>query len=531
MESLFSLKQDSSQLMDANQGISRMTYDQETPTRDVTTTNFPNGAIHIRWQVSGQKWWVPSRSYLRLRCKLSKVGGAQLTKADGIAPNMGLGSSLFQGAEFRINDKPVSKIGNFMPQIDALETRLHKSRAWLGGVGNSTNFWDNDISARISDVASDGIVASKTDELSLVTRVLLGFDPTTTVAYTDATQLLTFATGTIPDVRVLFPPGSQIRFTAALGGAPAGSVFVVQSAPSATTLTITYNLIGGDIAAATRNFSKVVPGVVGRAVDEFEVIWTPPLSIFKVAHAMPCGKYELILTPQSASNYQSYAIESLTNKSYTTDYNFTVNSMIMYINTVEGPRADDMTYLLDLQETSCQSARITTTAFHQKTFDVLPSTTALTVAYQDLRAGSDTRVSSSKFKSYNVAIDSPEETKLSRFNINYAGSTLPSPDSEPTFTARIDYTLQQYIDTQLYSGSIFDNGGSESLQEFRSRGAYYHYAIPKDGTDRSTSVAVNQQFTGANVDNMMVLLFSHSRKVARIQIKDGNITDLQTMDI
>ena len=40
MESLFSLKQDSSQLMDANQGISRMTYDQETPTRDVTTTNF-----------------------------------------------------------------------------------------------------------------------------------------------------------------------------------------------------------------------------------------------------------------------------------------------------------------------------------------------------------------------------------------------------------------------------------------------------------------------------------------------------------
>ena len=195
MESLFSLKQDSSQLMDANQGISRMTYDQETPTRDVTTTNFPNGAIHIRWQVSGQKWWVPSRSYLRLRCKLSKFGGAQLTKADGIAPNMGLGSSLFQGAEFRINDKPVSKIGNFMPQIDALETRLHKSRAWLGGVGNSTNFWDNDIGARISDVASDGIVASKTDEISLVTRVALGFDPLTTVQYTAATQLLSFDPG------------------------------------------------------------------------------------------------------------------------------------------------------------------------------------------------------------------------------------------------------------------------------------------------------------------------------------------------
>ena len=61
MESLFSLKQDSSELTDASQGISRMTFDQESPTRDVTTTNFSNGAIHIRWQVSGQKWWVPSR--------------------------------------------------------------------------------------------------------------------------------------------------------------------------------------------------------------------------------------------------------------------------------------------------------------------------------------------------------------------------------------------------------------------------------------------------------------------------------------
>ena len=151
----------------------------------------------------------------------------------------------------------------------------------------------------------------------------------------------------------------------------------------------------------------------------------------------------------------------------------------------------------------------------------------MTIAYQDARAGVDTRVSSSKFKSYNVAISSAEETKLSRFNINYAGSTLPSPDAEPTLNSRLDYAVQQYMDTQLYSGSVFDNGGSESLKEFRDRGAYYHFAIPKDGTDRSTSVSVNQQFTGANVTNMMVLLFSHSRKVARIQIKDGNITDFK----
>ena len=46
-----------------------------------------------------------------------------------------------------------------------------------------------------------------------------------------------------------------------------------------------------------------------------------------------------------------------------------------------------------------------------------------------------------------------------------------------------------------------------------------------DGTDRSTRVIVNQQFLGdggsANVPNMRLLLFAHSKQIARIRVVDG----------
>jgi len=53
MSSIFDLKTSVEELSSANQGTSRMEYDQHPPTRDVTTTNFPNGAIHFLISVCG----------------------------------------------------------------------------------------------------------------------------------------------------------------------------------------------------------------------------------------------------------------------------------------------------------------------------------------------------------------------------------------------------------------------------------------------------------------------------------------------
>jgi len=420
---MFNLKQNVSDLKSANEGMSRASHNQVPPSRDVTQNNFPNGVISFKFQNSGQQWWIPSQSYIRIRCSLTKADNTQLADAQDIRPNIALASNLFQSAELRINDKTVSRITDFMPQVDALETRLSKSKAWLDSVGKSTNLWGTDAE-RLAKVSSNSD------------------------GYT-----------------------------------------------------------------------------------HFEICWTPPLSIFKIDHALPAGKYELVLNPQSSSSYQIYAIESegVASKG-PADYKFQVEDMYLYNKVVDGARADDVTFLLDLESTTCHSEKVDSTNLQQKNFDVSPSTYALSVAYQDLRAGSDTRISASKFKSYNAGADSEEEHKLNRFFLSYAGQNLPQPDANPQHTTTNNYVTQRYIDTQIHNGAMFDTGGAETQEEWEDRGSYNHYVIPKDGTDRSTRVVVNSQFDSADVANMRMLLFSHHRQVARVQVQDGRVVDVQTQD-
>jgi len=52
-----------------------------------------------------------------------------------------------------------------------------------------------------------------------------------------------------------------------------------------------------------------------------------------------------------------------------------------------------------------------------------------------------------------------------------------------------------------------------------------------DGTDRSTRVNVHQQFEDTTITtNMRVLLFDHSKQVARVRVQDGRVVDCQVED-
>jgi hypothetical protein len=572
MTSIFELKTNVSELSSANEGTSRMEYDQHPPTRDVVGNNFANGAIHFRFQTSGQKWWLPSRSYTRARFRLTHGDGTtQLLDGDDIAPNMGLMSSLFQSGEFRINDKVVSRVADFMPQVDALETRLTKSKSWIDSVGEATNWWQESQQLRQAEVSSNGTVVK--DKVAIVPldtqagRVAIGFDASAidanTAAYVAATGVITFAVGinavALPaDVRVVYPAGTFFTY---LTGAAAGvSMKVITGvngagAGSATTIVVEPNWNANVAATAggaqTLDFARItsepIVGTSSRRVKDFELTWAPPLSIFKVGHALPGGKYELVLNPQTATSFQKRAIESKIGQLSKTgtlpggvagDFKLEIVDFYFYCATVEGPRADDITYLLDLEQTRCQSEKIDNVSFAQKNFDVSPSTYALTVAYQDLRAGENTALSVSKFKSYNSAggnlqpdAGTNEELKLNRFFINYSGQNLPAPDADPSFVAGTDYTTQRYAESQIYSGAYFDTGGAETIEDYHNRGAYYYFSWPRDGTDRSTRVNVHQGFDNtADISNMRCLLFDHSKQVARIRVQDGRVVDVQLED-
>jgi len=109
----------------------------------------------------------------------------------------------------------------------------------------------------------------------------------------------------------------------------------------------------------------------------------------------------------------------------------------------------------------------------------------------------------------------------------------PSPDADPSFNTGVDRTVQRYVDTMIENGAYYDSGGAETIQEYHDRGSYYYFSWAKDGTDRSTRVAVHAGFDAVqftDVDNANCLLFAHSKQVGKITVQDGMVTDVAIED-
>lgn len=548
MSSIFDLKQSASELPQINQGVAKLTYSQNAPLRDVSGTNFPNGAIRIRFEVSGSRWWIPARSYIRLRGAIGTTANAarQITNGDDIAPNMGLMANLFQSMEFRIADKTVSRVSDFVAQIDSLEKRLTKSKSWLDSVGKDLEWWDPDFSSRQNKISSDGFlgrVESQHVAPAPITRLLAGFDAATTTAWTQATRLLTFALGAVDLINGpgILHKGDVIIMNGA-GNFGAGHRYEITNVVNATTCNaFVQNAANpGDVAGEVDAFTleRIQDFQSNRSPNrnQIEVVWQPPLSIFKVTHAMPSGKYELVLNPQNSQVYMKRAIESLNADKAQGDaagqFNFIVDDMYLYLAQVEGPVVDDVSYFLNLEEIRCQVENIdNNTSLQQKNFDVSPNSYALTVAFQDQLAGTDTRHSASKFKvrAITAAPDTypSGELALQRFYIQYNGENKPSPDADPNYAGNIDYMSQLYADTQLYSGAYFDCGGAEDKYDWKNRGLLMYYGWPKDGASEATRVNVNYQFqTALDADSGRVLLFDHVQQTVLISVKDGRVIDV-----
>lgn len=383
MSSIFDLKTSVSELSSANDGISQMTYDQVAPSRDVTTTNFSNGAIHYKFECSGQKWWMPSRSYIRGRFRLTKANGTQLNVADNIAPNMGMMANLFQSAEFRISDRTVSRITDFMPQIQALETRLTKSKGWLDSIGSVTDWWDTKQSVRQQQVSSDGSLTEGAQPVgyTITTQAQLNVvQPAgvTTVGYIAATGVVTFGGVGAANTNQNFVVGDSFVLTAGTIGDGAKNVLCEVLVVNAnTSMTVRANMPADIAPNVDARFSRYAPTAnqASRRAGTFELIWQPCLSIFKVDHAIPAGRFELVLNPQTDLEAQRRAIESALgvpskNAGAAGDFKLECVDLYLEVCTLFGSRCDDITYMLDLEQTRAQSEQIQNANFSQRNFDV-----------------------------------------------------------------------------------------------------------------------------------------------------------------
>jgi len=546
MESIFDLATSTDQLESSNHGINRELFEQVSATRDITGNNFPNGQINFKFQTGSSKWWIPSRSYFRFRIGLTRGNTFPASTGSDLAPIMNFCSGLFQSGEVRLNDKTISRIADYFPQIDTLATRLNKSSSWIDSVGNSTNWWQSQFQVRQEQVSYEGVVANTgVDEEK--TREELGFDGTTTVAYDSASGVITFALGTIPNVSTLFREGDFIDLTRSTG---VRERFTLTNSRGADTLTVEKGR--GDIVAAVSPFRRIRTINVARQVTYFEVTWTPNMSIFKVDRAIPAGRWEVILNPQTSSVYQLAVAESIDNAKVAGDladqFKMNVENMYLYIATVQGKRVDSMTYYLDLEQYTCQAESNISPAFGQKQFDVSPSTKALCLAFQDARAGTNTLYSPTVFKSYAANTGTLDVgTTLNRLFINYSGVSKPTIDADPRYYAAYastagaggrDNMTQRYIESLINSGSYHDTGGSETIEDWRQRGPYYLFNFSKDQGDRSTRCSVHTGFaksedpSAPNLDlsNMRMLLFSISSQIAKVVIENGDVTSVQIED-
>ena len=339
----------------------------------------------------------------------------------------------------------------------------------------------------------------------------------------------------IPDLTTIFDVGDTARITVA-----GGLTYTIEvAATGAATLTSSSSQAAVGATNIT-SLEKIEAVSASRAVQDIELIWTPPLALMKHDKALPTGAWELVLTPHNSSAYQKYAIESIGDADKTSgannDFQVEVQEVFFYCATVEGKRFEEGSYMLDLDQTSCQVNTVTLPGFGQKDFTVSPSTYALTAAYQDGRVGTDSRISSTKFKTYNTNVtdvgNKSEELKLERFFINYNSQNFPQPDADPAFTATTDRTAQRYVESQIMSGCMFDTGGCETIQEYHDRGSYYHFRCPQDAGNRATRVIVHQGFKQpADLANNRLLLFCHHKSVMYVSVKDGQVLSVDVEEM
>ncbi len=351
MKSIFDLPQSVGELPSLNQGMSKLTYEQIPPLKSIQGTSFPGGRIEHRFELSGNRWWIPSRSYLRLRAELTNGDGSRInlqqTTADGRpfdsvrggdkAPNMGVMGNLFQSMEFKIAQKVVSRISDRVAQVDALYNRLNYSKAQLDGWASSTNWWQPSFEERqqliclggsVNDPVPDAVIKPSADQASTVAISTLGVVTGAVNAnFTDTLRV-----------------GDKIRLGTNVAGADAGDYAVTEIADDTTAEVFPYPIAN---IAATALWQRVRQKQSPQRTA-IEFIWKPPLGIFSCPYALPAGRYELSMIPQNSAEYMKKAIESLAldiaqrsqldDAGTASQIQFNVVDLNLYVATAEGPK-------------------------------------------------------------------------------------------------------------------------------------------------------------------------------------------------
>lgn len=154
---IFNLATDLSQLR-TQEKVVKVAYRRRDPKSSSTGKSFPGSNIVFDFTVSGNTWWVPARSYVSMRHSIYQGVGDVATKptdAGNTSLAMNMPACLFDGCDLQVAGVSLGSKSRMLPQIDTVEKRLYKSKAWLDSVGKSIAFWEPDQVKRKAAISSD----------------------------------------------------------------------------------------------------------------------------------------------------------------------------------------------------------------------------------------------------------------------------------------------------------------------------------------------------------------------------------------
>ena len=514
---------------------------QVPATREINNGNFFRSDQTFRWNIAGNSWWSPAQSYFRIRSTLVGPAGAPLKGSDNLAPAFCFMDCMYRSASFSMNGIRVSQITDYMPQIAALKNRHGKSRDYREGVGNSLAFYDTDFYRRQARVIVDGV----NDESKYFTfgtaalGVVVGGAANADNKIEVKVGSLEIAVGTgdvnfspLLQIGDIVNYANQHLVVTCIGSIPTRAaaavvIYQVVSLDGKAITPVASTTITLDLLTVRRRVQQSE-----RGAGSFETVWCPPLGITELSTFLPAGQYEYNFSPQQLETALKLCIESIDGNDKTIPANFTLtmDSIEFYCVTVEQARVDSLDYLIDLKEISCVPFTITNANWTSNMLIVPPSTSRLTVAYQDTKVSAGTQYPVSKF----IAGANLQDL-ITRFNVTYANVVYPSNDLDlkavdaAGAVPRTQRFTQAYNDMLLANGSAFSDTSSETLLEWLNNGFYLSYPTVKESKDTSTQVMIKQQFSGAVADTQL-LLFANYGTITSVSIKSGQVVSVSTVE-
>lgn len=266
-----------------------------------------------------------------------------------------------------------------------------------------------------------------------------------------------------------------------------------------------------------------------------EVLFVPCLGIFDQA-ILPPGQHKLILTPYTQAQIERYAVEIQRTQVMAAgltaaDFKISIISCQFVVAVGQADRWGDGLVVLDMNEIAMQSNTYgTSTGLVQNSYQVPPTTRALTLAWQPLTVSSTNTASISKFtdpvQELNVALR-PEQRLTSRQIVFGNQQYPPISDITSKTLGGYDYMRGVYLESQLATGQFHGAGGGETYTDFLERGLYIHVPTPRDASDKSTHVEVHTQLSDVSIQ-VSQLLFAHYTHVAQILYKGGRVVDVSS---